>query len=233
MSTESSSPALPLPPTMSSAHPASSTAGIDAPPTPTTSCAASDLPTAPLTSTAVPPPTDVSLNAGSDNAPAEGKAKKKKKKKRSRGSSEGNNVDQANGDNTVDAFTAAPNPPSAAPKVGREPDWDPRVMAILIEYLEEYIANRSEGKNTPALNGEVNARIADRLGPMCGFNLANLKAKIPGPAPGTIIRNNKLPMVHIPLCKVAAADYEWEVTARNKFRKDCRKVRRAPYRLRL
>jgi hypothetical protein len=56
-----------------------------------------------------------------------------------------------------------------------------------------------------------------------------LVAKIPGPVLGTTIRNNVLLMEHIPLCKVAPKDYDWEVNSRNKFCKDCRRVRRYLY----
>jgi hypothetical protein len=169
-----------------------------------------------VAATAVPASNASSPNDSADDGPVSPKSKKKQK--RNRGA--GKNKKKAKVDAVPDTV-----PPAQTSKVGREPAWDAHIMAILHEYLAEYLDNRLPGKNTNALNGEVNARITDRLGPMCGFNVANLMAKIPGPVLGTTIRNNVLPMEHIPLCKVPAKDYEWTVTSRDKFRRDCRKVR--------
>jgi hypothetical protein len=207
----------------SSAASVSSTAGVDATLASNASRTDSVATTTPLTSTSVPEPNASSSNDGEVAAPASPTTKKKQK--RNRGSGKNKNKNKAV---PAPAATPAVDPVSNidTSKIGRDPAWDARIMAILHECLAEYLNNRLPGKNTNALNGEVNARIADRLGPMCGFNLANLMAKIPGPVLGTTIRNNVLPMEHIPLCKVAPKDYDWEVNARNKFRKDCRRVRR-------
>jgi hypothetical protein len=109
--------------------------------------------------------------------------------------------------------------------VGRDALWHPYIMAILHEYLAEYIHNRLDVKNMRSRNGQVNARIANRLGPLCEFNLIYLNKKIPGAAFGSLIFNTMLPMAHIPLADIPAIDYAWNEDARNKFRKECRKVR--------
>jgi hypothetical protein len=154
----------------------SSTAGVDATLASTDSRTDSVATTTPLTSTSVPKPNTLLSNDGKVAAPASPTTKKKQKRNRGSGKNKNKNKNKPV-PNPAATPAVDPVPNVNTSKIGRDPAWDACIMAILHKYLAEYLNNRLPSKNTTALNGEVNARITDRLGPMCGFNLANLMAK--------------------------------------------------------